>query len=75
MAASLTTCPECTAPAEVTRRFVLESTDGPIEHATVMCISRHWFTLPLVALTSNLAAIPSMRPPRPTRAGDHSNSR
>jgi hypothetical protein len=24
-------CPECTAPAEVADRFVLESTDGPIK--------------------------------------------
>ena len=30
-----TTCPECGAPAEVTDRSVLESTDGPIEHVRV----------------------------------------
>lgn len=40
-----TTCPECGAPAEVTDRFVLESTDGPIEHATVVCALRHRFTV------------------------------
>jgi hypothetical protein len=28
--------PECAAPAEVVDRFVLESTDGPIEHAIVL---------------------------------------
>ena len=28
-------CPACAAPAEIVERFVLDSTDGPIEHATV----------------------------------------
>ena len=38
-------CPQCLGPAEVTDRFVLESTDGPVEHMTVSCVSRHRFTL------------------------------
>jgi hypothetical protein len=38
-------CPACAAPAEVVDRFVLASTDGPIEHATVVCASRHRFTV------------------------------
>jgi hypothetical protein len=29
-------CPECGAPAEVVDRFALDSTDGPIEHLTVI---------------------------------------
>lgn len=56
MIASLTSCPHCGAPAEVTRRFVLESTDGPIEHTIVMCVDRHWFTLPLAALADTATA-------------------
>lgn len=59
MTTSLTTCPECGAPAEIKRRFVLESTDGPIEHANVACVRRHWFSLPLVdraAVVDRLAA-------------------
>jgi len=56
MIASLTNCPQCGVPAEVTRRFVLESTDGPIEHTSVMCVNRHWFTLPLAALADTAAA-------------------
>ena len=40
-----TTCPQCGAPAEVNDRFALESTDGPIEHATVVCVVRHRFTM------------------------------
>jgi hypothetical protein len=37
-------CPACGAPAEVVDRYVLESTDGPIEHATVaftVLVERH----------------------------------
>ena len=41
----LTTCPECAAPAEITDRFVLESTDGPVDHARVRCVRGHWFLL------------------------------
>ena len=37
-------CPQCAAPAEITDRFVLESTDGPVEHMTVLCTRRHRFT-------------------------------
>jgi hypothetical protein len=46
----LTTCPECAAPAEVTDRAVLESTDGPIEHVRVVCVQRHWFLLSTATL-------------------------
>ena len=37
--------PRCLAPAEITDRFVLESTSGPVEHVTVCCANRHWFTI------------------------------
>jgi hypothetical protein len=45
-------CPACAAPAEVVERFVLDSTDGPIEHATVRCADRHRFTVLVERLTS-----------------------
>jgi hypothetical protein len=54
-----TTCPECGAPAEVTDRTVLESTDGPMEHVKLQCVRRHWFLMPTALL-----AEPS-RPARP----------
>lgn len=46
----LTRCPECGAPAEITRRDVLESTDGPIEHVGVRCIQKHIFLMPTFLL-------------------------
>ena len=38
-------CPECGASAEIVDRFILESTEGPVEHAVVMCIDRHRLTM------------------------------
>jgi hypothetical protein len=46
----LTVCPECAEPAEIRWRAVMESTDGPIEHAKILCSRRHWFLLPVAAL-------------------------
>ena len=46
----LVVCPECAAPAEVVDRYVLPSTDGPVQHVKVQCLSRHWFVLPTGAL-------------------------
>lgn len=45
-----TTCPECGVQAEIEWRAVLESTDGPVEHAKVRCSNRHWFLLPVASL-------------------------
>jgi hypothetical protein len=45
-----TSCPECGALAEVDWRDVAESTDGPVEHAKVTCVQRHWFLLPVASL-------------------------
>jgi hypothetical protein len=40
-------CPDlsCGVPAEVVDRFVLTSTDGPIEHLRTYCVQRHIFTV------------------------------
>jgi hypothetical protein len=51
----LSVCPECGEPAEIQWRAVLESTGGPVEHAKVLCVRRHWFLLP----TAKLASRPS----------------
>lgn len=50
-----TLCPECGALAEVEWRDVLESTDGPVEHAKIACVHRHWFLLPVADLARSAA--------------------
>ena len=45
-----TGCPECGQEAHVEWRCVLESTDGPIEHAKIRCGQGHGFLLPLSVL-------------------------
>jgi hypothetical protein len=57
-----TFCPECGALAEVLWRDVLESTDGPVEHAKVMCVRRHWFLLPVEHLARAAAAFTTPGP-------------
>ncbi len=42
----MTICPECGNIAEIVRRAVMESTDGPIEHVFLVCVLRHWFFMP-----------------------------
>jgi hypothetical protein len=37
-------CPECGAPARITERFRLGSTDGPVEHLKTGCVNNHWLT-------------------------------
>jgi hypothetical protein len=49
-ALDLVVCPECFTPAEVVDRFALAGTDGPVEHAKVRCVARHWFLLPVASL-------------------------
>ena len=43
---TLTSCPECHAPAEVTDRFTLASTDGPVAHVAVSCLAGHHYRMP-----------------------------
>ena len=45
-ALDLVSCPECDAVAEVARRDVLESTEGPVEHLKIRCLHGHWFLMP-----------------------------
>ena len=59
----LTTCPECGNAAEILWRDVLESTDGPIEHAKVLCIDHHWFVLPVAHLATSRPSLDRSRSP------------
>ena len=38
-------------PAEVRRRYITRSTDGPLESATIRCPAGHWFNGPIEYLT------------------------
>jgi hypothetical protein len=40
-------CPQCGLPAEITDRFTLTGTSGPVEHVRTVCVGGRWFT-PLV---------------------------
>ncbi|HKD87726.1 MAG TPA: hypothetical protein VKB62_04285 [Streptosporangiaceae bacterium] len=48
---SLTACPECGLPAEITERFLLASTDGPVEHLCLACVDGHYFRMPADSLS------------------------
>ena len=41
----------CGLPAEVTARYAIGSTDGPLESARIRCPSGHWFNGPIEFLT------------------------
>jgi hypothetical protein len=60
-----TTCPECGAPAEVTDRTALESTDGPMEHVKLQCVRRHWFLMPTAMLADLTRATRPATAPAP----------
>ncbi len=41
----------CGLPAEVSHRFIMRSTDGPMERAKIRCPVGHWFNGPIEFLT------------------------
>ncbi len=41
----------CALPAEVRYRFIMNSTDRPLESAVIRCPSGHWFNRPIGFLT------------------------
>lgn len=57
----LTRCPGCGGHAEIERRTVLESTDGPIEHLRLRCVRRHWFVVPAAMLETDRRSAPRRR--------------
>jgi hypothetical protein len=42
---SAITCPECGAAAEITERFSLASTDGPVAHVALSCAGGHHYRM------------------------------
>jgi hypothetical protein len=58
-------CPQCGAPAQITERFWLASTDGPVEHVKTGCERGHWFTPTVDSLhlqPATTAASPALVP-------------
>jgi hypothetical protein len=45
----------CGLPAVVADRYVMTSTDGPLDSARIRCPRGHWFNGPLESLASDLA--------------------
>jgi hypothetical protein len=41
----------CGLPAEVRCRFIMHSTDGPLESAMIRCPAGHWFNGAIASLT------------------------
>jgi hypothetical protein len=56
-------CPQCDLPAEITDRFALASTDGPMDFIKIACIGGHWYT-PALADVEVLQVAPERRPVR-----------
>jgi hypothetical protein len=54
---SITACPECGLPAEITDRFSLSSTDGPVEHVALACVDGHQFRMPADGLSPEAALL------------------
>jgi len=49
----------CGLPAEVTCRFTMRSTDGPLDCAMTRCPAGHWFNGPIESLTWDSTDIPT----------------
>ena len=48
----LLNCPTCGLPAEITDRFTLNGAPTPVEHVKLVCVKRHWYTLPVDQLSA-----------------------
>lgn len=47
-------CPTCGLPAEMTDRFTHDG--APLEHFKLVCVGRHWHTLPVDQLAASAPA-------------------
>jgi len=62
-------CPTCGLPAEITDRFTLDGAPAPVEHVKLVCVGRHWYTLPVDQLAASTAVAARTRlPPNPSRS-------
>ena len=63
----------CGLPAEIVRRFIMASTDGPLESVTIKCPVGHFFCAPVEFLS--LQINPGRRPGRERVPGEDSQLR
>jgi hypothetical protein len=70
VSAILVACPECELPAEITERFWLDSTDGPVLHVSVSCVDGHHFRMPADRLPADVQ--PAFADAVPPDTGDQS---
>jgi hypothetical protein len=66
---ALLNCPSCGLPAEITNRFTLGGAPGPVEHVKIMCVRKHWCTLPVDMFP--VSACRSTRPPQGSHGNDN----
>ena len=50
----------CALPAEVSSRYIAESSDGPVESAMIRCPSGHWFNGPIEFLALEICEHPGI---------------
>lgn len=62
-------CPTCGLPAEITDRFLLDGAPTPVEHVKLVCVTRHWYTLPVDHLSIARREHPGAQLPDPTARG------
>jgi hypothetical protein len=60
---TITPCPGCHAPAEVTERFTLPSTDGPVPHVAVSCAGGHHYRMAADRLPARVPGRPATPQP------------
>ena len=44
---TLLKCPGCGLAAEISDRFTLDGAPEPVEHVKLVCVRRHWYTVPV----------------------------
>lgn len=74
----LLNCPSCGLPTEITDRFTLNGAPSAVEHVKVVCVQRHWYTLPvdkLPAAEPEERSATALRAHRMTAAREASDGR
>ena len=70
----LVDCPTCGLPADITDRFTLGGAPGPVEHVKLICVRRHWYTLPVDMLPDRVHHHGEpLDSDRPSHRRDHGN--